>query len=77
MAGRSRSIERRSKERLCPAIHVLLRCNSKDVDARHKAGHDGLLIPSKAKMLQHGAIRLLSFPPPLPLRLSLPRKREG
>jgi hypothetical protein len=26
---------------LVPAIHVFLDCWSKDVDARHKAGHDG------------------------------------
>jgi hypothetical protein len=25
---------------LVPAIHVLLRKNKEDVDARHKAGHD-------------------------------------
>jgi hypothetical protein len=25
---------------LVPAIHAFLRRNSKDVDARHKAGHD-------------------------------------
>jgi hypothetical protein len=25
---------------LVPAIHVFLRSNNKDVDARHKAGHD-------------------------------------
>ncbi len=26
---------------LVPAIHVLLRHKKEDVDARHKAGHDG------------------------------------
>ena len=26
--------------RACPAIHVLLQTRTKDVDARHKAGHD-------------------------------------
>jgi hypothetical protein len=26
---------------LVPAIHVFLRKDKKDVDARHKAGHDG------------------------------------
>jgi hypothetical protein len=26
---------------LVPAIHVLLGCDKEDVDARHKAGHDG------------------------------------
>jgi len=26
---------------LVPAIHVLKHGNKKDVDARHKAGHDG------------------------------------
>jgi hypothetical protein len=25
---------------LVPAIHVLIRSKAKDVDARHKAGHD-------------------------------------
>jgi hypothetical protein len=25
---------------LDPAIHALKRCTTKDVDARHKAGHD-------------------------------------
>jgi hypothetical protein len=27
---------------LVPAIHVLLAALEKDVDARHKAGHDGV-----------------------------------
>jgi hypothetical protein len=27
---------------LDPAIHVFLDCGGKDVDARHKAGHDGV-----------------------------------
>jgi hypothetical protein len=27
---------------LVPAIHVLQRCGEKDVDARHKAGHDAI-----------------------------------
>jgi hypothetical protein len=26
---------------LVPAIHVFLSCVKEDVDARHKAGHDG------------------------------------
>jgi hydroxyacyl-ACP dehydratase HTD2-like protein with hotdog domain len=30
---------------LVPAIHVLLFANPKDVDARHKAGHDDLETP--------------------------------
>jgi hypothetical protein len=29
---------------LVPAIHVFLACGTKDVDARHKAGHDGELV---------------------------------
>jgi hypothetical protein len=29
---------------LVPAIHVLLSCGAKDVDARNKCGHDGLTI---------------------------------
>jgi hypothetical protein len=28
---------------LVPAIHVFLPCNKKDVDARHKAGHDEII----------------------------------
>jgi hypothetical protein len=31
---------------LGPAIHVLLVQDEEDVDARHKAGHDGRAIPS-------------------------------
>jgi hypothetical protein len=27
---------------LVPAIHVLQQCGEKDVDARHKAGHDAI-----------------------------------
>jgi hypothetical protein len=29
---------------LVPAIHVFLPCGTKDVDARHKAGHDDELL---------------------------------
>jgi hypothetical protein len=36
---------------LDPAIHDFLRC-TKDVDARHKAGHDG----------EHGYLALSPFP---------------
>jgi hypothetical protein len=32
---------------LDPAIHAFLRREFQDVDARHKAGHDELLIPSQ------------------------------
>jgi hypothetical protein len=32
---------------LDPAIHVLLAEKKKDVDARRKAGHDGLKTPMK------------------------------
>jgi hypothetical protein len=41
MAGHSRPKDGVASARLCPASHVFfmpLRC--KDVDARHKAGHD-------------------------------------
>jgi hypothetical protein len=31
---------------LVPAIHVLLSHGTKDVDARHKAGHDDFLVRS-------------------------------
>jgi A/G-specific adenine glycosylase len=39
MAGHSRSKDGVASVRLCPAIHVLA-TEKKDVDARHKAGHD-------------------------------------
>jgi hypothetical protein len=32
---------------LDPAIHVFLQLGSKDVDARHKAGHDEFTINSR------------------------------
>jgi len=39
MAGHSRSKNGVASARLCPAIHVF-HDGEKDVDARHKAGHD-------------------------------------
>jgi hypothetical protein len=39
MAGHSRSKNGVASLAYVPAIHVLVR--GKDVDARHKAGHDG------------------------------------
>jgi hypothetical protein len=42
MAGHSRSKNGVLSHAYVPAIHVLLVCTSKDVDARHKAGHDGV-----------------------------------
>jgi hypothetical protein len=39
MAGHSRSKDGVASLAYVPAIHVLVR--GKDVDARHKAGHDG------------------------------------
>ena len=38
---------------LVPAIHVFLACGAKDVDARHKAGHDDELL-QKALILLAG-----------------------
>src|SRR6266404_4553548 len=40
MAGHSRLKDGVASARLCPAIHVFLLDAIKDVDARHKAGHD-------------------------------------
>jgi hypothetical protein len=40
MAGHSRPKDGVASARLCPAIHVFLSGSKKDVDARHKAGHD-------------------------------------
>src|SRR5579883_48427 len=40
MAGHSRSKNGVASARLCPAIHAFGHNDSKDVDARHKAGHD-------------------------------------
>jgi hypothetical protein len=40
MSGHSRSKNGVASARLCPAIHVLFFGDHKDVDARHKAGHD-------------------------------------
>jgi uncharacterized membrane protein len=40
MAGRSRPKDGVASARLCPAIHVFSLDWKKDVDARHKAGHD-------------------------------------
>jgi hypothetical protein len=39
MAGHSRQKDGVASASLCPAIHVL-DMEKKDVDARHKAGHD-------------------------------------
>jgi uncharacterized membrane protein len=48
MAGRSRPEDGVASARLCPAIHVFSLGWKKDVDARHKAGHDGLRNPRRA-----------------------------
>jgi hypothetical protein len=40
MAGHSRLKDGVASLAYVPAIHVLLACGAKDVDARHKAGHD-------------------------------------
>ena len=42
MAGHSRSKNGVASARLRPGIHVFLADGAKDVDARHKAGHDEL-----------------------------------
>jgi hypothetical protein len=34
---------------LVPAIHALLAMETKDVDARHKAGHDGVQVRTALK----------------------------
>jgi hypothetical protein len=46
MAGHSRPKDGVASARLCPAIHVFLLNCIKDVDARHKAGHDDKNAPS-------------------------------
>jgi hypothetical protein len=40
MAGHSRPKDGVASARLCPAIHAFIYSERKDVDARHKAGHD-------------------------------------
>ena len=35
---------------LVPAIHVFLAAQPKDVDARHKAGHDNIKISELSKL---------------------------
>jgi hypothetical protein len=40
MAGHRRAEATPFFERLCPAIHAFPADSIKDVDARHKAGHD-------------------------------------
>ncbi len=40
MAGHSRPKDGVLSHAYVPAIHVFLRATLKDVDARHKAGHD-------------------------------------
>jgi hypothetical protein len=40
MAGHCRPKDGVASARLCPAIHVFVHIDPKDVDARHKAGHD-------------------------------------
>jgi hypothetical protein len=40
MAGHSRPKDGVASACLCPAIHVFYFYGYKDVDARHKAGHD-------------------------------------
>jgi hypothetical protein len=41
MAGHSRPKDGVLSHAYVPAIHVFLHARLKDVDARHKAGHDG------------------------------------
>jgi predicted MFS family arabinose efflux permease len=41
MAGHSRPKGGVASARLCPAVHVFVAAKGKDVDARHKARHDG------------------------------------
>jgi hypothetical protein len=41
MAGHSRLKDGVTSARLSPAIHAFLAGGAEDVDARHKAGHDG------------------------------------
>jgi hypothetical protein len=41
MAGHSRPKDGVLSHGYVPAIHVFIRASPKDVDARHKAGHDG------------------------------------
>jgi len=43
MAGRSRSKNGVASVRLFPAIHVFRFAFGKNVDARHKAGHDEMV----------------------------------
>jgi hypothetical protein len=50
---------------LVPAIHALLRRQSKDVDARHKAGHDEvyrLLLPVRATQVGYSGLGLHKLP---------------
>jgi hypothetical protein len=47
MAGHRHSKNGVACARLCPAIHVFLSADAKDVDARNKAGHDELLNSTK------------------------------
>jgi hypothetical protein len=42
MAGHSRSKNGVASLAYVSAIHVLLSCSEKDVDARNKCGHDGI-----------------------------------
>jgi hypothetical protein len=37
--------------RACPGHPRLILLNAQDVDARHKAGHDELMIPSEPNLL--------------------------
>jgi hypothetical protein len=41
---------------LVPAIHVLPACGDKDVDARHKAGHDEDFLALLRVEQRHGGI---------------------
>ncbi len=54
MAGHSRSKNGVASLAYVPAIHVLCSRKPKDVDARHKAGHDGRWLE-----VQHQPRRLL------------------
>jgi uncharacterized membrane protein len=58
MAGHSRPKDGVAYARLSPAIHVLFSGHKKDVDARHKAGHDGLGV----RLRRYGRRTALALP---------------
>jgi antitoxin HigA-1 len=57
MAGHSRSKNGIASLAYAPAIHVLLRRKIKDVDARHKAGHDEFNFRCYNTMMKNRLVR--------------------